>query len=123
MTAPLRTFGPLDHSYTGWASAALAIGRPAADLAVQGPEAMPVTMSNHSHEENWFELLTRPLWGLAAAKDTVPDDLWAGLAAALARALDPADPWYVGDVANGGQRVVESAAVGWSFALDRKSVV
>ncbi|MFC3494769.1 DUF2264 domain-containing protein [Glycomyces rhizosphaerae] len=117
MTAPLRTFGPLDHSYTGWASAALAIGRPAADLAVQGPEAMPVTMSNHSHEENWFELLTRPLWGLAAAKDTVPDDTWAGLAPALARALDPADPWYVGDVANGGQRVVESAAVGWSFAL------
>ena len=35
---------------------------------------MPVTMSNHSHEENWFELLTRPLWGLAAAKDAVPDD-------------------------------------------------
>ena len=32
VTSPLRTFGPLDHSHTGWASAALAIGRPAAEL-------------------------------------------------------------------------------------------
>ncbi len=117
MTSPQRIFGPLDHSHTGWASAALAIGKPAADLAAQGPEAMPVTMSNHPQVENWFELLTRPLWGLAAGKDAVPDDLWAGIATALARALDPSDPWYVGDPKIGGQRLVESAAVGWSFAL------
>jgi hypothetical protein len=115
VTSPLRTFGPLDHSHTGWASAALAIGRPAADLSAQGPEAMPVTMSNHTHAEDWFELLTRPLWGLAAAKDAVPDDVWASLAQTLARALDPDDPWYVGS--GGGQRVVESAAVGWTLAL------
>ncbi|MFG3342137.1 DUF2264 domain-containing protein [Glycomyces sp. NPDC048151] len=117
MTSPQRIFGPLDHSYTGWASAALAIGRPAAELAAAGPDAAPVTMSNHSHAEDWFELLTRPLWGLAAAKDAVPDDLWASLADTLARAVDPEDPWYVGDVANGGQRIVESAAVGWAFNL------
>jgi hypothetical protein len=117
VTTPLSTFGPLDHDHAGWATAALAIGRPAADLAARGPEAMPVTMSNHSHAEDWFELLTRPLWGLAAAKDAVPDDLWASLAATLARALDPEDPWYVGDAGFGGQRVVESAAVGWALAL------
>ncbi|WP_051704076.1 DUF2264 domain-containing protein [Glycomyces sp. NRRL B-16210] len=117
MTSPLRTFGPLEQSYTGWASAALSIGRPAVDLAVQGPESLPVTLSNHSHAENWFELLTRPLWGLAATKDTVPDDTWAALAATLARALDPDDPWYVGDLAPRGQRCVEAAAVGWALAL------
>lgn len=76
---------------------------------------MPVTMSNHSHGENWFELLTRPLWGLAGAKDDVPDEVWASLAATLARALDPDDAWYVGEGA--GQRCVESAAVGWGLAL------
>ncbi|MCD0442835.1 DUF2264 domain-containing protein [Glycomyces sp. A-F 0318] len=117
MTSPLRTFGPLEQSYTGWASAALQIGRPAADLAAQGPDAMPVTMSNHSHTEDWFELLTRPLWGLAAAKDAVPDEVWASLAASLARALDPDDPWYVGDPAGGGQRMVEAASVGQALAL------
>jgi hypothetical protein len=117
VTSPLRTFGPLEQSYTGWSSAALQIGRPAAALAAEGPDAMPVTMSNHSHAEDWFELLTRPLWGLAAAKDAVPDEVWASLAATLARALDPDDAWYVGDVAGGGQRIVESASVGWALAL------
>ncbi|WP_158299885.1 DUF2264 domain-containing protein, partial [Glycomyces paridis] len=116
MTSPIRTYGPLEQSRNGWASAALAIGRPAVDLAAQGPGAAPVTMSNHSHHEDWFELLTRPLWGLAAA-ETVPDEVWAALRDALARALDPQDPWYVGDPAQGGQRMVEAAAVGWGLAL------
>ncbi|WP_176953225.1 DUF2264 domain-containing protein [Glycomyces sambucus] len=114
MTSPHRTFGPLDQSHAGWGAAALAIGRPAVELAARGPGAMPVTMSNHSHRENWFELLTRPLWGLAPAKDHVPDAVWAPLAAALARALDPDDDWYVG--AGAGQRSVEAAAVGWGLA-------
>ncbi|GAB3651411.1 DUF2264 domain-containing protein [Glycomyces tarimensis] len=117
MTSPLRIHGPLQPTYDGWQAAATAICRPAVDLASQGPEMMPVTMSNHSHTENWFELLTRPLWGLAAAKDALPDESWAALAQTLARALDPDDPWYIGDSAAGGQRLVEAAAVGWGLAL------
>ncbi|MEU6860086.1 DUF2264 domain-containing protein [Glycomyces sp. NPDC046736] len=117
MTTPLRTFGPLQPTHAGWTSAAIDIARPAVDLAVRGPDALPVTMSNHSHHENWFELLTRPLWGLAAAKDDVPADLWTALATTLARAVDPADAWYVGDPSEGGQRQVEAAAVGWGLAL------
>ncbi|GAB3648101.1 DUF2264 domain-containing protein [Glycomyces tarimensis] len=116
MTSPLRVFGPLQQTYSGWQSAALAIGGPAVALAARGPEMMPVTMSNHSHAENWFELLTRPLWGLAPAKAAVPGDLWAQLAEALARALDPDDEWYIGDIRDGNQRRVEAAAVGWGLA-------
>ncbi|MFB9662816.1 DUF2264 domain-containing protein [Glycomyces mayteni] len=116
MTTPLRAFGPLDHTRNGWRRAALAIGRPGADLAVQGPDAMPVTMSNHSHAENWFEQLMRPLWGLAAAADAVPDDLWDAVTAALARAVDPGDDWYAGDFHDGDQRCVEAAALGWALA-------
>ncbi|HEU5127926.1 MAG TPA: DUF2264 domain-containing protein, partial [Glycomyces sp.] len=115
MTSPLREFGPLEPTHSGWQAAALAIGRPAVALAARGPEAMPVTMTNHSHGENWFELLTRPLWGLAAAPDAVPGEVWAALAETLARALDPDDAWYVGE--GEGQRCVEAAAVGWGLAL------
>ncbi|WP_168801771.1 DUF2264 domain-containing protein [Glycomyces buryatensis] len=117
MTSPQRAFGPLEHSFSGWEAAALAIGRPAVELAAAGPAATPVTMSNHSHVENWFELLTRPLWGLAAAKDAVPEAVWASLAESLARSLDPADDWYVGDMVHPSQRCVEAAAVGWGLAL------
>ncbi|GAA1688001.1 DUF2264 domain-containing protein [Glycomyces endophyticus] len=120
MTTPSRAFGPLDQTRTGWQAAATALARPAVDLASRGPDAMPVTMSNHSHAENWFELLTRPLWGLAAAADAVPDDLWDALAAALARALDPADDWYAGDFGDADQRCVEAAAVGWALATARE---
>ncbi len=93
------------------------IGKPAVDLAAKGPGSMPVTMSNHSHTENWFELLTRPLWGLAPAGDRVPGELWAVLAETIARALDPEDAWYVGDLHDANQRCVEAAAVGWALAL------
>ncbi|WP_158299960.1 DUF2264 domain-containing protein [Glycomyces paridis] len=117
MTSPLRAFGPLEPTRDGWESAALALARPAVDLAFAGPDAMPVTMSNHSHPENWFELLTRPLWGLAPAADAVPDEVWAAVRGALARALDPDDPWYVGDPAHASQRLVEAAAVGYALAL------
>lgn len=113
----MRMHGPLEQTHAGWAAAAAAVGRPAVDLAVRGPGAMPVTMSNHSHAENWFELLTRPLWGLAAAPDAVSDDRWEALAAAIARALDPEDEWYVGDAGETGQRCVEAAALGWGLAL------
>ncbi|WP_051393156.1 DUF2264 domain-containing protein [Glycomyces arizonensis] len=113
----MRIHGPLEQTHAGWSAAALAIGRPAVDLSARGPELMPVTMSNHSHQENWFELLTRPLWGLAPAKDDVPDDVWAALAATLARALDPDDAWYIGDIDATNQRCVEAAAVGWGLAL------
>ncbi|MCC3763458.1 DUF2264 domain-containing protein [Glycomyces sp. TRM65418] len=116
MTSPLRAFGPLEPTRAGWQAAAVAIGRPAVELAAQGPDAMPVTMSNHSHLENWFELLTRPLWGLTAAKTAVAPDLWALLSATLARALDPGDAWYVGDLNDADQRCVEAAAVGWALA-------
>jgi hypothetical protein len=107
----LRAFGPLEPTRAGWQDAAVAIGRPAVELAARGPEAMPVTMSNHSHMENWFELLARPLWGLASAKDAVPPDLWGLLAHTLGRALDPGDAWYVGDLNHADQRCVEAAAV------------
>ncbi|HEY1093749.1 MAG TPA: DUF2264 domain-containing protein [Glycomyces sp.] len=117
MTSPLRAFGPLEPTYTGWREAAAALGQPAVELAARGPDDMPVTMSNHSHLENWFELLTRPLWGLAPAKTTVPQDLWDTLAATLARALDPGDAWYIGDVGPRNQRCVESAAVGQALVL------
>ncbi|GAB3232829.1 DUF2264 domain-containing protein [Glycomyces halotolerans] len=117
MTSPLRTFGPLEHTHAGWNAAAASISRPALELAAKGPEAMPVTMSNHSHAENWFELLTRPLWGLAAAGDAVPETFWTAARESLTRALDPDDPWYVGDPAGTSQRLVEAAAVGWGLAL------
>jgi hypothetical protein len=116
VTTPLRAFGPLEPTRHGWREAAVAIARPAVALAVQGPEAMPVTMSNHSHMENWFELLTRPLWGLAPAKDAAPPELWAALAHTLGRALDPGDDWYVGDLGHADQRCVEAAAVGFALA-------
>ncbi|WP_199036565.1 DUF2264 domain-containing protein [Glycomyces salinus] len=115
MNSPLRAFGPLQHSHSGWEAAAVAVGRPAAELAARGPEAMTVTMSNHSEHENWFELLTRPLWGLAPAKDSVPGEVWEILAETLVRATDPDDEWYIG--AGEGQRTVESASVGWALAL------
>ncbi|WP_198586821.1 sigma-70 family RNA polymerase sigma factor [Glycomyces xiaoerkulensis] len=117
MTSPLRIHGPLEHTHAGWSAAAVAIGRPAVELASRGPESMPVTMSNHSHAENWFELLTRPLWGMASAPETVPEPMWTAAAETLARALDPGDPWYVGAVTDAGQRCVEAAAVGWGLAL------
>jgi len=116
VTTPLRAFGPLDQTRAGWQRAALAIGRPGLDLAVQGPDAMPVTMSNHTHNENWFEQLMRPLWGLAAAADAVPDDLWDAVTATIARAVDPGDDWYAGDFHDGAQRCVEAAALGWALA-------
>ncbi|GAB3651670.1 DUF2264 domain-containing protein [Glycomyces tarimensis] len=116
MTSPLKTFKPLEQTHAGWSDAAVAFARPAAELAAEGPAAMPVTMSNHSHAENWFELLTRPLWGLAAAARTVPGDLWATLAETIARAVDPDDAWYVGDHTHANQRCVEAAALGWALA-------
>lgn len=117
VTSPMRMHGPLEQTHTGWSAAATAVGRPAVDLSSRGPELMPVTMSNHSHAENWFELLTRPLWGLAGAAEAVPDDRWAALAETLARALDPEDAWYIGDMGRTGQRCVEAAAVGWGLAI------
>ncbi|WP_177154737.1 DUF2264 domain-containing protein [Glycomyces harbinensis] len=116
MTSPLRAFGPLEPDRDGWEAAAVALSRPAVDLASQGPEEMPVTMSNHSHAENWFELLTRPLWGLTGVTGPAADDLWPVLARTLARALDPTDAWYVGDVTHASQRCVEAAAVGHALA-------
>lgn len=113
----MRMYGPLDQTHAGWITAAVALGRPAVDLAARGPELMPVTMSNHSHAENWFELLTRPLWGLAGIAAAVPDDQWAVLAATLTRALDPEDAWYVGDADGTSQRCVEAAALGWGLAI------
>ncbi|GAB3230552.1 DUF2264 domain-containing protein [Glycomyces halotolerans] len=117
MTSALKTFKPLEPTRAGWADAAVALARPAVELAVRGPAAMPVTMSNHSHAENWFELLTRPLWGLVPVGARVPDDLWTGLAEAIARATDPDDDWYVGDHTHANQRCVEAAGLGWALAL------
>jgi len=116
VTSPLRAFGPLQSTRDGWEAAAVALCRPAVTLAAKGPDELPVTMSNHSHAENWFELLTRPLWGLTAVAGPAADDLWAALAATLARALDPADPWYIGEPTHASQRSVEAAAVGWGLA-------
>jgi hypothetical protein len=116
MTSPLRAFGPLAPGRDGWEAAAVRLSRPAVVLAAQGPDEMPVTMSNHSHAENWFELLTRPLWGLAGVDAGAADDLWPALAETLARALDPEDPWYIGETTHASQRCVEAAAVGWALA-------
>ncbi|MBO3731881.1 DUF2264 domain-containing protein [Glycomyces niveus] len=117
MTTPLRAFGPLEPTHDGWRQAAVALGRPAVALAARGPDEMPVTMSNHSHEENWFELLTRPLWGLAPAKDAVPQAVWDDLARTIALALDPGGDWYIGDPGPRDQRCVESAALGLALTL------
>jgi hypothetical protein len=117
MTSPSRLFGPLEPTHAGWSAASVLIARPAVDLAARGPDMTPVTMSNHSEAENWFELLTRPLWGLAAAPEAADDALWDLLAHTLARALDSYDDWYIGGLHAVSQRCVEAAAVGWGLAL------
>lgn len=119
MPSPLQVHGALAPDRSGWEAAVPALAAPAARLAALGPDHCPVNLSNHDPLANWFELLTRPLWGLAplAAGGVSAPEPWAQVRAALAAAVDPAHRWYIGEPAGVDQRMVESAAVGYALAV------
>ncbi|NUT38143.1 MAG: DUF2264 domain-containing protein [Hamadaea sp.] len=113
--------GPVSAGREGWADALLTVAAPAARVAALGPARQPVHATNHDPGATWFELLTRPLWGMAAqAAGGTPGALaeeWELIRFALARAVDPGDDWYIGAPQDRDQRIVESAAVGYALAV------
>jgi hypothetical protein len=83
----LQMHGPLPPGRAGWERAVRVLADPATRAAALGPFRAPVMMSNHDPLANWFELIARPLWGLAplaAGGGTAP--------AALSGTLPGADP-------------------------------
>lgn len=120
MPTPSQLFGPAPTTRKGWADALLALVAPATRTAAAGPERMPVHPSMSDRGAVWFELVTRPLWGLAghaAGGLSGADRQWDELRRALTAAVDPEHPWYVGRPADMDQRLVESAAVGYALAV------
>lgn len=119
MPSPLQLHGPLPPDRAGWQAAVRALAAPATRLAALGPDRAPVVMSNHDPLASWFELVARPLWGLAplAAGGGAAGDAWAELRSALGAAVDPSHHWYVGPPSGIDQRTVEAAAVGYALAI------
>jgi hypothetical protein len=119
MPSPLQLHGPLPPGRAGWESAVRELAAPATRTAALGPSRTPVTISNHDPLANWFELVTRPLWGLAplAAGGGAAPAGWAELRAALSAAVDPAHRWYVGKPGAVDQKLVEAAALGYALAV------
>jgi hypothetical protein len=120
MPTPSQLFGPAPSTREGWADALLALVAPATRTAAAGPERMPVHPSMSDRGAVWFELIARPLWGLAAHASgglSGADPQWDELRRALTAAVDPEHPWYVGRPADMDQRLVESAAVGYALAV------
>jgi hypothetical protein len=122
---PLETYGPLGTGKQAWASALEKLARPAIRRAALGPGRQPANASTNDPLATWWELVTRPLWGLAAleagAQKAEPSraeyDLWPMLQHTIERAVDPEDPWYIGDPRDRHQCLVEAAALG--FAVSR----
>jgi hypothetical protein len=119
MPSPLQLHGPLPSGRAGWESAVRVLADPATQGAALGPGRTPVMMSNHDPLANWFELVARPLWGLAplAAGGGAAPAAWARLRAALAAAVDPGHRWYIREPYAVDQRLVEAAAVGYALAV------
>ncbi|MCP2321857.1 hypothetical protein HDA40_000364 [Hamadaea flava] len=111
--------GAVSADREGWFSALLAVVSPATRTAALGPDRQPVHATNHDPGATWFELVARPLWGLAAsaAGGLRADVQWDELRNSLTAAVDPAHPWYIGPPPDLDQRVVESAAVGYALAV------
>lgn len=110
--------GPVSAHREGWSRALVQLAAPATRIAALGPQRQPVHGSNHDPESTWFELVTRPLWGLAphaAGGGTAPQQ-WDELRSGLAAAVDPGHTWYIGEPVDRDQRIVESAAVGYALA-------
>jgi len=110
--------GAVSAHREGWSRAVVQLAAPATRIAALGPDRQPVHGSNHDPGATWFELVTRPLWGLAphaAGGGTAPQQ-WDELRTALTAAVDPGHPWYIGEPADRDQRIVESAAVGYALA-------
>jgi hypothetical protein len=119
MPSPLQLHGPLAAGRAGWEGAVRDLAAPATRAAALGPSRTPVTMSNHDPLANWFELVARPLWGLAplAAGGAAAPAAWAELRAALTAAVDPGHRWYVGKPGAVDQKLVEAAAIGYALAI------
>ncbi|NUR48692.1 MAG: DUF2264 domain-containing protein [Hamadaea sp.] len=111
--------GAVSAHREGWFSALLAVVSPATRTAALGPDRQPVHATNHDSGATWFELVARPLWGLAAAAagGLRADAQWDELRGSLTAAVDPAHPWYIGPPPDLDQRIVESAAVGYALAV------
>ncbi|GAA2621079.1 DUF2264 domain-containing protein [Dactylosporangium fulvum] len=104
-------------THDGWAHALLAVTAPATRLAALGPDRQPVSASSNDPGATWLELVARPLWGLAAhaAGGGRADEQWHDVRRSLLAALNPRHDWYAGPP--GGQRLVESAAIGYALAI------
>ncbi|MEV6930746.1 DUF2264 domain-containing protein [Dactylosporangium sp. NPDC051485] len=107
----------LTGTHDGWAQALLAVTAPATRLASLGPDRQPVCASSNDPGATWLELVARPLWGLAAhaAGGGRADEQWHNVRHSLLAALDPRHDWYAGPPS--GQRLVESAAIGYALAI------
>ncbi|MEV4757214.1 DUF2264 domain-containing protein [Micromonospora sp. NPDC049559] len=107
----------LTDTRAGWRRALLAVTAPATRLAALGPDRQPADPSSNDPGATWLELVARPLWGLAAdaAAGGRADQQWDEVRQALPAALDPTHPWYAGPPV--GQRLVESAAIGYAVGL------
>lgn len=103
----------------GWSRALDAIAAPATRTAALGPDRQPVHATNHDPGATWFELIARPLWGLAAgaAGGLRAEARWDEVRSALTAAVDPGNPWYIGPPVDLDQRIVESAAVGYALRV------
>jgi hypothetical protein len=107
----------LTDTRDGWRRALLAVTAPAVRLAALGPDRQPADASSNDPGATWLELVARPLWGLAAhaAGGGRADEQWHQVRHSLIAALDPAHPWYAGPPS--GQRLVESAAIGYALGI------
>lgn len=108
---------PLTDPRDGWRRALLAVIAPATRLAALGPDRQPADASSNDAGATWLELVARPLWGLAAhsAGGGRAEEQWHEVRHSLTAALDPEHPWYAGPPA--GQRLVESAAIGYALRI------
>lgn len=108
---PLEVYGPLGQGKRGWQCALIQLITPAVRRAALGPDRQPAVASVSDPLATWWELVTRPLWGLAALGD---HPLWGTVRHTIERAVDPEDPWYIGDPRDRHQCLVEAAAVGFA---------
>jgi len=114
MTSPLEMHGPLPSGREGWEWALERLITPAVERAALGPRRQPAIASSSDAGATWWELVTRPLWGLASVNKP---DLWTVVRETIAKAVDPRHEWYIGPPGARNQRLVESAAVGHALML------
>ncbi len=114
MTSPFAVYGPLPGGRDGWEWALLRLATPAVERAALGPDRQPAVASASDPGATWWELVTRPMWGLAALG---PDcELWPAVADNVHKAVDPEHEWYIGPPFDRTQRLVEAAAAGWALS-------